>query len=196
MKDWKPPSTPTTTTTSSSTPSATAAPVPDNIAEGTNKTCAEYYEVQKGDYCNKIVLKFGIPLEDFLFLNAGVNDNCTNLYAEENYCVAPVGSITDYPGHPGYIPPTSSVSVIPYTDLPKANYTAPAITGLPTHLPLANGTRRGCFAYADGGDLIIDLTYSFYSSVCEALVDAWGITAEQLGNWYITSRMEEGVHSS
>lgn len=160
-------------------------PVPSNIANGTTEKCADYYYVQKGDYCNKVVLKFGISLEDFLFLNSGVNKNCTNLYAEQSYCVAPVGAINEYPGHPGYFPPASSVPTVPYSDLPKATYTPPKITGLPTTLPVAPGTRKDCHIYANGEELNIDITYSSYSSVCEALVDGWGITPDQLHNWCV-----------
>lgn len=160
-------------------------PVPTNTAEGTNKKYAEYYTVEEGDYCNKIILKFSISLDDFLFLNSGVNKNCTNLFAEESYCVAPVGSIDDYPGSPGYVPPESSISDSPYSNLPKATYTAPKITSLPTALPLAKGTRKDCYVYAEGSDLNIDITYSYYDSVCEALASGWGVELEQLQNWRV-----------
>ncbi|KAI8231929.1 LysM domain-containing protein [Colletotrichum sp. SAR 10_86] len=36
-------------------------------------------------------MKFGISLTDFVFLNPAINENCTNLYAEESYCVQAVG---------------------------------------------------------------------------------------------------------
>jgi len=38
-----------------------------------------------------IVIKFGISLDDFVFLNPVINANCTNLFAEESYCVQAVG---------------------------------------------------------------------------------------------------------
>lgn len=69
----------------------TAAPVPTDAAAGSNKPCGRWYDVEVGDYCNLVVLKFAISLDDFLFLNSGININCTNLYAEESYCVQPVG---------------------------------------------------------------------------------------------------------
>jgi hypothetical protein len=69
----------------------TAAPVPTDAAAGSNKPCGRWYDVQAGDYCNLVVLKFAISLDDFLFLNPGINVNCTNLFAEESYCVQPVG---------------------------------------------------------------------------------------------------------
>lgn len=69
----------------------TAAPVPTSIANGTNKDCGQYYKVVLGDYCNMIVIKFGISLSDFIFLNPVINVNCTNLFAGESYCVEAVG---------------------------------------------------------------------------------------------------------
>lgn len=69
----------------------TPAPVPMDAAEGTNISCGRWYRVELGDYCNMIVIKFGTSLEDFRFLNPVINENCTNLYAEESYCVLAVG---------------------------------------------------------------------------------------------------------
>lgn len=69
----------------------TPAPIPSNAAAGSNKPCGQWYEVEKGDYCNLVMLKYTISLEDFMFLNTGINVNCTNLFAKESYCVQPVG---------------------------------------------------------------------------------------------------------
>ena len=44
-----------------------------------------------------IIIKYGISLEDFLFLNKAVNVNCTNLLADESYCVQPVGDSKSTP---------------------------------------------------------------------------------------------------
>lgn len=167
--------------------------MPSNVAEGTTDHCAQYYTVEPGDYCNKLMVKFSISLDDFLFLNTGVNQNCTNLFAEESYCVEPVGSIDEYPGSPGYISPDPSVSDMLYSNLPKATYTAPQVTGLPTSLPFAKGTRKDCYAYANGADLNIDITYSTYKSVCEALAFGWGIGLTQLQNWLVAMRIEYNI---
>lgn len=70
---------------------STAAPVPTDVANGTNTSCGKYYKVVPGDYCNMIVIKFGISLSDFIFLNPVINANCTNLFAYESYCVESVG---------------------------------------------------------------------------------------------------------
>ncbi|KAH8679455.1 hypothetical protein BGZ61DRAFT_396391 [Ilyonectria robusta] len=172
-----------THTTTTPTPEPTAAPVPSNIATGTNKNCAQYYSVQPGDYCNQIILKFSISLSDFLFLNQGLNTECTNLFAEESYCVSPVGPINLYPGHPDYVGPSSSISDIPFSDLPKATFTAPAITGLPTQLPRAKGTRSDCVIYMDGTELQIDMGWSSSFSACEELTEVWDISLAELHNW-------------
>jgi hypothetical protein len=56
-----------------------AAPVPNNARELSNRECGMWYQVGTGDYCNMLVLKFGISLVDFVFLNPTINSNCTNL---------------------------------------------------------------------------------------------------------------------
>lgn len=81
---------PAPTTIAPSIPT-TPAPVPTDVADGTNENCGRYYKAIVGDYCNALLMKFSINLKDFLFLNSAINENCTNLYAEESYCVQPVG---------------------------------------------------------------------------------------------------------
>jgi hypothetical protein len=51
----------------------TAAPIPTDVANGTNTKCGKYYKAVPGDYCNLIVLKYSITLEDFIFLNTAIN---------------------------------------------------------------------------------------------------------------------------
>ena len=81
----------------------TPAPVPTDIADEATTYCGRYYRAVVGDYCNLLTVKFGISLADFLFLNPAVNENCTNLFAEESYCVRAVGDINTYTGRPGHI---------------------------------------------------------------------------------------------
>lgn len=71
--------------------SAPVAAVPTNVAHQVNPRCGQYYTTVEGDYCNLIIMKFAISLDDFLFLNGDVNANCTNLLAQYSYCVKPVG---------------------------------------------------------------------------------------------------------
>lgn len=174
----------TSTTTPPPVVTPTAAPVPANKASGTTDRCSRYYEVQPDEYCNLLVIKYSISLGDFLVLNQGVNANCTNLFALESYCVAPVGRIDQYPGHPDYLPPASSVPDFPYSNLPRATFTAPAITGLPVLYPLADGTRKDCFLYMEGSE--IEAPPGFSANRCAAVAAGWGIEPEQLQNWQVT----------
>ncbi|KAL3708731.1 hypothetical protein TMatcc_006715, partial [Talaromyces marneffei ATCC 18224] len=69
-------------------------------------------------------MKFGIALTDFLVLNPEVNENCTNFYAEESYCIAPVGSIDSYPNAPRYTGSyVVTYTITAYADLPDTTYT-------------------------------------------------------------------------
>ncbi|KAL2259269.1 hypothetical protein VTK26DRAFT_7116 [Humicola hyalothermophila] len=130
----------------------TAAPVPTDAAKGSNERCGRWYKVEVGDYCNLVILKFGISLEDFLFLNPDINVNCTNLYAEESYCVQPVGDINTYPGRPGYvsitIDPSATFTGVPFTMLPNATMSSYARAYTPA--PLATGVRDDCVHYFMG----------------------------------------------
>ncbi|KAH7322710.1 hypothetical protein B0I35DRAFT_509996 [Stachybotrys elegans] len=164
-------------------PEPTAAPVPSDIAQGTNRNCALYYSVRPGDYCNQIIVKHSISLADFLFLNQGLNAECTNLFAFESYCVAPVGPINQYPGHPDYVEPPTTASDIPFSELPEATFTPPPITDLPTYLPRAEGTRKDCLIYVNGTDLQYDTSWGFGLSACAEIAAPWDVTLEELHNW-------------
>lgn len=107
-------------------PTATA-PTPTDAADGSGgaqKPYGKWYLVQQGDYCSLVALKFAITLDDFLFLNPGVNSNCTNLFAFESYCVAAVGDINTYSGRPGFasitLNPSAPFTGTPYTARPDA----------------------------------------------------------------------------
>lgn len=52
---------------------STSAPVPTDVADGTNTNCGKYYKAVTGDYCNLLVMKFSISLPDFVFLNPTIN---------------------------------------------------------------------------------------------------------------------------
>ena len=181
----------TTATTSLpvATSFSTAAVVPTDIASNTTHNCGLYYEVQPGDYCNLVCIKFGISLNDFLFLNPDVSANCTNLYVAESYCVQPVGSITDYPGNPGYIPPVSSTPTSAYSSFPKATWVPPVLNI--TALPFANGTRNNCYTYKDGSQMqysnILDLGYL---SACDFVGSYYDVTLGELKNWYACPQIE------
>ncbi|KAL3442262.1 hypothetical protein BJX65DRAFT_313042 [Aspergillus insuetus] len=177
--NWIRPTIPPVTSTGAG-PEPTAAPVPTNVANGTTDRCAQYYEVEPNDYCNRLVLKFTISLDDFLFLNSAVNANCTNLYAFESYCVSPVGAINDYPGHSGYIPPFPTTSGLAYTNLPRATFTVLANISIPTLSPMAPGTRRDCYLYTEGADMQYDIAGTMYSSICQLMAEGWDMSLTDL----------------
>lgn len=80
----------TTRTLAPSIP-GTPASVPTDVANGTNIHCGRYYQTELGNDCNLLIIKFGIALADFIFLNPQINENCTNLLADDNHCVQKVG---------------------------------------------------------------------------------------------------------
>ncbi|GME35766.1 LysM domain-containing protein [Neofusicoccum parvum] len=161
----------------------TAAPVPTDAASGSNNYCARWYDVQPGDYCNLLTLKFGISLEDFVFLNPSINANCTNLLADESYCVQAVGDIDTYSGRPGYstATPTAPFTGIPFTALPDATETPYA--RLYPLAPLANDTRDDCSAYFVGDDYQYNLSGTRWAGNCAFAAQDYNVTVEDLGIW-------------
>jgi len=53
----------------------TAAPIPSNTTTGSDKPCGRWYDVEAGDCCNLVTRKFAIHLDDFMFLNTGINSS-------------------------------------------------------------------------------------------------------------------------
>lgn len=64
---------PTTSLPPIATTATTPVSVPTNVAEGTTSNCGSYYEAVAGDYCNLLLLRFGLSLSDFLILNPEIN---------------------------------------------------------------------------------------------------------------------------
>ncbi|KAG8164807.1 hypothetical protein KVR01_005082 [Diaporthe batatas] len=91
-----------TVTATAPASTATVAPVPGNVVEGTNTQCGKYYEVRGGDTCASVTQIQGISLADFYFLNPEVNStSCNNLFLGYSYCVQAVGDISTYAGYGG-----------------------------------------------------------------------------------------------
>lgn len=86
------------------------ATVPADLGPEVNTNCGIYHDIKGGDDCGTISLKYSISFDDFKFLNPNIWGNCTNLWLDYSYCVAPVGNIKDYPG---YSRPTSTFHVEP-----------------------------------------------------------------------------------
>ncbi|KAK0736847.1 LysM domain-containing protein [Apiosordaria backusii] len=173
---------PGTTDLASITPT-TAASVPSNTAAGSNAYCGRWYSVQIGDYCNLLTLRFAISLQDFIFLNPMLNENCTNLFAEESYCVQPVGDINTYSGRPGYMTMTTGPSVphTAFSNLPSA--TAQPYSRLYTTLPLASGTRDDCAQYFSGSDYQFNLTGTKWRNNCQFVIQVYKVDPESFGVW-------------
>jgi len=77
-----------------------AAPVPDNVkvqaaskavsnkmGPGVTTECAQYYNVQSGDFCYKVSEKFGLSFDKFRTLNTAIDSGCSNLWQGYDYCV-------------------------------------------------------------------------------------------------------------
>ncbi|KAI8273677.1 hypothetical protein K4K60_010537 [Colletotrichum sp. SAR11_57] len=162
-----------------------AAPIPSNTAIGSDKPCGRWYEVEAGDYCNLVTLKFAISLDDFMFLNTGINANCTNLFAQESYCVQAVGDINNYPGRPGYasvtIDPNESFTGVPFTMLPNATMT---LDPRPTQLPLATGVRDDCVFYFKGDDYQYSSdVFGYWNSNCEIAASNYNVDFDSFIAW-------------
>ncbi|KAJ6256130.1 hypothetical protein Dda_8965 [Drechslerella dactyloides] len=158
--------------TSQISTASTAVPIPTSLAPDVNTRCGRYYLVSHGDNCNLVVQKNGIPMEDFIFLNPMINSNCTNLWAEYNYCILPVGTITTYSGHPLSIPTnTVPATTFDWDALPTVAED-PVVTGTP--MPLANGTRLDCAYYFGSSE---------YSKSCVDAAKQYGVKQEDIELW-------------
>ncbi|PYI11039.1 hypothetical protein BO78DRAFT_466691 [Aspergillus sclerotiicarbonarius CBS 121057] len=132
-----------------------AAPVPTDVAPGTNTNCGKYYRVKDNDYCQAIAMAQRITVSDFIFLNPQVHANCSNIRPNHSYCIKPVGDIEKYPGYGGTT--TSTPWWVGQTGTRMAWDDLPLATGLtswvpivtPTTAPLAPNTRRDCEEYED-----------------------------------------------
>lgn len=138
--------------------------------------------MQTGDYCNLLVLRFGISLSDFTFLNPDINPNCTNLFAQESYCVEPVGDINSYPGYGGVTPLGNLTGTAgSFSSFSAATYIPTLFAGY--NRTLANGTVTTCSDYLNGADYQEDLTGTFYASNCQLAASVYGITVANLVVW-------------
>lgn len=179
--------------------------VPDDIAQKTTKHCGRYHKAIVGDFCNQLIMKYSISLDDFRFLNPAINENCTNLFAEESYCVKAAGDsmpipelhspqkatadmrvVNTYSGRPGYVSYSltnlmaSSVKDAA-TELPSVKWSSPATEA--TDLPLAAGTRDDCASYIDGDEFQRDLSGMLVNSNCQLVANVWDVSLEDLEVW-------------
>lgn len=129
------------------TPSSVTKPT--NAPAESNGNCAEWYNVQEGDYCALISIRKHITLDDFLFLNPELDLNCTNLLLGCAYCVRAVGDISTYPGYTSTARPYS-LTAMTFTTTGGARLSSwiRSPTTLPP-LPTAPGTTSNCTFWID-----------------------------------------------
>lgn len=160
---------------SSYTSITTAAAVPTDAMTESNHYCGKWYSVQTDEYCQLIATKNSITLADFYFLNPEINANCTNLWANASYCIAPVGAITTYDGY--YGSSTASNTGTPTTlntaslsTVSVATYASATATGF----PLANSSISNCYA-------VFQNPYGSLS--CEAVTKIYDVAVADFLRW-------------
>ncbi|KAJ7140505.1 hypothetical protein C8R43DRAFT_588687 [Mycena crocata] len=130
----------------------TFAPIPTPTVSGTTSNCGKYYQVQQGDVCNTVVLANSISLPDFLTLNPEIDANCTNLWLDYYYCVAPYPPLSSSSAPPIITSNYTSASVfeypLPTTYTPSMATQILTAAGIPVPTNAAAGTRTvGCGFY-------------------------------------------------
>lgn len=165
-------------TTATATMVTTAAAIPSPTAVGSSSYCGEYHLVVSGEDCGTIEESYGIDLEDFIFLNPELWDNCTNLEAEYYYCVEAVGAISTYSG---YAPTatTSAFNQTACTTLPNIGNPLANFTSNEPSIPLANGTRVDCYSYI----WFNDTSSSNAAADCWSLAQVYGASGQDLVLW-------------
>lgn len=167
----------------------TAVPAPGNLAPGTNTNCSLYHEIEQNEDCSRLQIRYSISLKDLIFLNPMIWENCTNLWFDTSYCVAPVGSIRDYPG---YLPPPVS-----YDFEPERNEQIPFQDPLEKYeehkkkVPIAKGTRPDCWTYAWWND-----TESNYAPSVSTAAWLYDLSVELFMSWNLGLENDGNVKPS
>ncbi|KAF1732444.1 LysM domain-containing protein [Beauveria bassiana] len=146
-----------------------AVPVPKNAHGDSNKNCGKWYTVKKDDNCAKISLANSVSLDDFYFLNPGVDKTCSNLWLNYAYCTQAVGDIKTYPGYPVTMPSTTFTRPAPTPTKPRQEKL------------LAPGTIQDCFKYEAGFDMYyLDLDTL---NTCQSFAHWNNVTIDELREW-------------
>ncbi|KAG5929743.1 hypothetical protein E4U42_004670 [Claviceps africana] len=134
-------------------------------------------QVEAGEYCAAISLKFNLALSDFYFLNPQVDSTCSNLWAKTSYCVKPVGNVETYPGYTTTAAATTFTRPQTPTDfVPSPVQTAPL-------LPTAAGTIGECFLYENAFDATSNMKDLSVANACSVWASFAEVTVEQLVEW-------------
>ncbi|KAH0580623.1 hypothetical protein H2248_002112 [Termitomyces sp. 'cryptogamus'] len=162
----------------SATPTA-LAPVPTPTVSGSTSACGRWYQVQPGDICQTVALKNSVVLTDFLTLNPEIDVNCTNLWLDYYYCVAPFPPFATVTASPIITTNYSSATIVSYT-IPTANYTpttylvALTTAGVAAPTNVADGTRTvACGNYYDVQD----------GDTVDSVSELVGVNATELETW-------------
>ncbi|KAJ7154882.1 hypothetical protein C8R43DRAFT_1235156 [Mycena crocata] len=69
------------------TSNSTTTGPPSNLAAGSLANCTSYHTVVSGDSCQSMEIAASISASDFFRWNPEVKTDCTNIFAEDAYCV-------------------------------------------------------------------------------------------------------------
>ncbi|KAF2416682.1 LysM domain-containing protein [Tothia fuscella] len=179
-KPYKLPSGPAQPPTSAVTP----APVPPNLAANTTSRCGKYFKTAQGQDCNTILMKFGISIQDFKYLNPSINENCTDMLRDTNYCVQAVGDINTYPGRGqdgiGKLQTAFTTGLMQMTWSKQT--VKPTATSSTEH-PLATGTRADCDRFVEGNIFQVDKLSNIWKSSCDFVMAAYELSLKDLQRW-------------
>ncbi|KFG84795.1 LysM domain-containing protein [Metarhizium anisopliae] len=132
-----------TTTTKPSNGIQTPSPTQPDIID----SCDKFYWVNKGESCENVASRNGIPLHDFLTWNPKAGNQCSGLWANAYSCVSIIG----------YTPPTP----------------AEPRNGVETPMPIQPGMVTNCnkFYYVNSGDSCVSIAAS--SGISESDLINW-----------------------
>ncbi len=82
----------TTVTPASPTVATTTATPAHPTQSGTISNCGHFYQVQAGDICNTVAMKFGLTFIDLRTANPQLDAECTNMWLGYDYCVATISA--------------------------------------------------------------------------------------------------------
>ena len=71
----------------------TAVSALTNVESGTTTRCGKYYTVRDKDTCARIIVRFGVSVDEFQSLDPVLNPDCTNLTPGSAYCVQAISDI-------------------------------------------------------------------------------------------------------
>ncbi|KAJ7222200.1 hypothetical protein GGX14DRAFT_352573 [Mycena pura] len=160
------------------TPTATVAP-PGQTPPGTTANCGAWYFVEPGNFCQQVALNNSITLDDFITLNPEIDANCTNLWAEYFYCVAPFPPLSATSTVPMVTSNATAVGTLLVMSLttattPLTTQNLASATGIPAPTQIAAGTVTSGCAWYYTMDAGFNCTWiESYFNISEADFNLW-----------------------